>query len=73
MLLINSTHSYKIKRHIDRCWFVAKDWNLPDMHFKEFDWDDEIDHQWHEFQAIEETNQAATTKMSVEEFIEGIR
>jgi hypothetical protein len=25
------------------------------------------------FQAIEETNQAATTKMSVEEFIEGIR
>jgi hypothetical protein len=27
----------------------------------------------HEFQAIEETSQAATTKIPVEEFIEGIR
>jgi hypothetical protein len=43
------------------------------MHFKEYDRDDEIDHEWHEFQAIEETNVAATTIMPIEEFIEGIR
>ena len=58
---------------IDECWFVAKDWNLPDMHFKEYDLDDEKDHQWHEFQAIEESNDEATTNISIEEFFESIR
>jgi hypothetical protein len=58
---------------IEGGWFIAKDWKLPDMHFKEYNWDDEIDHEWHEFHAIEETNQDATTKISIEEFIEGIR
>jgi hypothetical protein len=43
------------------------------MHFKEYDYDDETDHQWHEFQTIDETNDEATTTIPVEEFIEGIR
>jgi hypothetical protein len=39
----------------------------------EHGWDDGIDHEWHELQAIDETNVAATTIMPIEEFIEGIR
>jgi len=40
---------------IDGNWFVAKDWSLPDMHFKEFFWANEVDHDWYELDFIEET------------------
>jgi hypothetical protein len=29
---------------LDGIWFITKDWNVPDMHSKEFLWDSEIDH-----------------------------
>ena len=29
---------------IDECWFIAKQWNVPDIHFKKYTWDSEIDH-----------------------------
>jgi hypothetical protein len=54
---------------IDRKWFVAKDWGLHDMHFKEDAWDLEIDHDWHEFEAIEETSEEVPEKNSIEDFI----
>jgi hypothetical protein len=34
---------------IDGEWFIAVDWKLPDLHFIEYKWDSEIDHDWHEF------------------------
>ena len=40
---------------IDQSWFIAKEWNLPDLHFKEYPWDNEIDHECHEFASVEET------------------
>lgn len=39
---------------IDGTWFYADKWNLPDLHFSA--WDNEIDHTWHEFDAIEFTD-----------------
>jgi len=42
------------------------------MHFKEYDWDDETDHNWHEFSGIEETNDIPTAEQSIEEFMERI-
>ena len=42
------------------------------MHFREHDWDDETDHNWHEFSGIEETHDVPTTKQSIEELIEKI-
>ena len=41
------------------------------MHFKEYDWDDEIDHDWHEFAGLKETNDIPTIE-SIEELIERI-
>ena len=35
-------------------WFYASKWQLPDLHFE--DWDEETDHNWHEFDCIEETD-----------------
>jgi hypothetical protein len=42
------------------------------MHFKEYDWDDETDHNWQEFCGIEETNDIPTAEQSIEEFMERI-
>ena len=57
---------------IDGNWFVSKNWNLPDMHFKEYSWDNEADHEWHELDCIEETTEHATIEVSIEDFIEAI-
>ena len=54
---------------IDNQWFVAIDWGLPDLHFKEYTWDSEIDHFWHEFEGIEETLEEVTEKNCIEDFI----
>lgn len=53
-------------------WFIARDWNVPDLHFKEYPWDSKIDHEWHEFDCVEETTEVKTVSISVEEFIEQI-
>jgi hypothetical protein len=54
---------------IDKQWFVASHWGLPDMHFREYDWNESIDHDWHEFEDVEETTDSATEKKSISEFL----
>lgn len=54
---------------IEGAWFVAKNWQLPDLHFQDYDWDDSIDHEWHEVAGIEETNEVATTSVSINDFL----
>ena len=39
---------------IDGAWFVAQDVGLPDL--RPEDWDDEIDHDWHELHSLSETD-----------------
>ncbi len=43
---------------IDELWFYANKWNLKDLHLHQ--WDEEIDHSWHEFDFVEETEEDAT-------------
>ena len=71
-LPIQKIKSAITKNLIEESWFIAKDWNLPGIHFKECDWDDETDHDWHEFSGIEETNDIPTAEQSIEEFMERI-
>lgn len=40
------------------------------MHFKNYDWDHERDHDWHEFASVEETNEPETFKISIENVID---
>jgi hypothetical protein len=54
---------------IDECWFIAKDWQLPDMHFKEYPGDTETDHEWHELESVEETTDAKNVRPSIDAFI----
>ena len=43
---------------IDEQWFYVDKWKLPDLHFEK--WDNETDHLWHEFDCVEETDEAIT-------------
>ena len=58
---------------IDETWFVADKWNLKNMHFQEFSWNSEIDHEWHEFDCLEETTEQSTEKKSIEDFLKLIQ
>ena len=69
-LLIQKIQSAITENLIDGNWFVAKDWNVPDLHFKEYAWDNEMDHDWHEFASVEETNEPVTLKISIENLID---
>ena len=57
---------------IDGLWFVADDWSVPNQFFKEYGWDNEIDHTWHEFQEIKETEEKVTKKNTIEDFIKAV-
>jgi hypothetical protein len=60
-----------IRKHlIDGQWFVSKEWNVPDLHFREFSWDSEIDLDWHEFERVEETLDTVTQENSIEDFLQ---
>ena len=39
---------------IDGAWFVAKDWGVPELFFTEYPYLPELDHEWHEYDAVEE-------------------
>lgn len=55
---------------IDEMWFYADKWKLKDLH--QYQWDNEIDHEWHEHDSIEETEEAAT-KGDIADFLELIK
>jgi len=55
------------ERLIDDEWFYASQWGLKDLHFKDFD--DEIDHSFHEYGSVEYTEEMATEQESISEFI----
>jgi hypothetical protein len=44
---------------IDGIWFYSSKWNLPNLHFD--NWDEELDHQWNELCSIEETDEPETS------------
>lgn len=52
---------------IDGEWFYVDQWGLKDMHVHP--WDNEIDHTWHEFDYLEETNEKPTTTMDISELL----
>ncbi|MDP9047888.1 MAG: hypothetical protein M3N14_07110 [Bacteroidota bacterium] len=52
-------------------WFYVNEWKLPDLHFGT--WDNEIDHTFHEFESLENTDDAATKDFSLDEFMTAIK
>jgi hypothetical protein len=61
-----------IKDHlIEGKWFYASEWKVPDLHFD--NWDSEDDHFLHEFHHVEETHEQSTNNTSIEDFINTIK
>ena len=58
---------------IDGLWFVADDWNIPNQFFKEYIWNNEVDHNWHEFDGIKETEENVTELNTIENFIQAVK
>ena len=57
---------------IDGIWFFAGNWKIPDMHFKEYSWESTIDHEWHEYESVEETLENPTEENDIYEFVNRI-
>jgi len=43
---------------IEANWFYADKWHLKDLQL--YKWDEEIDHNWHEYENVELTGEEAT-------------
>ena len=52
---------------IDKEWFYANEWKVPDLHFD--NWDSEDDHFLHEFYSLKETYEQPTNNSSIEDFL----
>lgn len=58
-----------VRKHlIDGEWFYASEWKVPDLHFE--NWDCEDDHFLHEFGWVQESNEAPTHNTPIEQFLE---
>ncbi|WP_111672711.1 hypothetical protein [Algoriphagus litoralis] len=51
-------------------FFVPQDWGLPRLHSQPYN--PEVDHEWHEFEEFELTDEAATDGRDIGEFLEGV-
>ncbi|OOG73804.1 hypothetical protein [Algoriphagus sp. A40] len=58
------------KKLISEEFFVPQDWGLPRLHARPYD--PEADHEWHEFEEFENTDEAATDRREIVEFLEGV-
>jgi len=57
-----------IKEHLfeDKLFYTVE-WELPDLHFDDLDPD--LDHFVHEFDSVEETNDAITSAITIDQFL----
>lgn len=57
-------------RLIDEMYFVAGEWGVPALHA--YAYDEDLDHGWHEFVGVEETEDAAGDGRTMEGFLKRV-
>lgn len=65
-LSIEELQQLIISKLIDKQWFYAKDWNLPNLHFYKLD--EDMDHGFHEFEGLSYTEQEFNASFSLSHF-----
>lgn len=55
---------------IDGEFFNARQWGLPEL--RGFEWDDDLDHEWHEYVSVEYVEEGTIEGSAIEEFLGGI-
>ncbi len=48
-------------------FFFVTDWQLLDLHFD--NWDEQLDHNWHEFESMEFTDKPSNTLLKLAVFV----
>jgi hypothetical protein len=56
---------------IDGEFFNVSQWQLPDL--REQEWDDELDHDWHEFESVQEIEDDGNAYPSIDDFLDRIK
>lgn len=54
-------------------WFDAEKWQVPDLHFKEYNWSNELDHGWHELVEVAATSEQLITEKTINNFLNILR
>jgi hypothetical protein len=74
-LVLNKIKKTIIDSLISMEFFVALEIRIPDRHFEKYKWNEETDHNWHEFHSVELTSSPPTDicKRTIEEFIEELK
>jgi len=71
-LKIEEVEAILLNHLMDETWFLHYQWNLPDLHFKKTDW--ENDHRYHEYDNLEYVEITTERPLStVEAFLELVR
>jgi len=69
-ILVNEIE-LRIRQHlIEGEYFIPTDWGIVPLMFENYD--EELDHEWHEYLGIEETLDEITDNRSMKSFIEFI-
>ena len=66
----------EIRKIIKECliedeWFYVSEWQVPDLHFR--NWDNEDDHFLHEFESIEVTDEESEKNNTIDDLLITIR
>lgn len=55
---------------ISETYFSPEQWNIPRLKFDRFD--PKLDHEWHEFEMVDYTEESATMEQDIKEFLESV-
>jgi hypothetical protein len=56
---------------IDGQFFDPDKWSIPRLQFEK--WESEFDHEWNEFEGVEETEEESSQPMSINQFLQKLK
>jgi len=65
---VEEATSLLLPKLISEEFFVPDDWGLPRLHASPYN--PEVDHEWHEFEGFEETEEEVTDEREIGEFLD---
>jgi hypothetical protein len=68
-IAIKTVEQIVIGNLIDGEYFIAQDWDIPELLFDDTT---EGDHQWHEFDSVEATEEPAFSNLFIEQLLDKI-
>ncbi|WP_339704521.1 hypothetical protein [Algoriphagus aquimarinus] len=70
-LTLEEATALLLPKLISEEFFVPDDWGLPRLHVSSYN--PSVDHEWHEFEDFEETDESVTDEREIGEFLATIK